>query len=77
MDACEYDEETYCASAETDQDGEYSILLPPGDYWVAVSVDEGWVGQVFDVDPSDGVPDRVPVSAGEVTDGINFTLEED
>ena len=51
VDACEYDSQSYCASAETDDDGYYSILLPPGEYWVQVYVEQDWIGQAYDVDP--------------------------
>jgi len=74
VDACEYDTESYCSSAETNEDGYYSILLPPGEYWVQVSVEQDWIGQVYDVDPQDGVPDRVAVIVGEDTAGIDFEL---
>ena len=74
VDACEYDNQSYCGGAETDDDGYYSILLPPGEYWVQVWVEQDWIGQVYDVDPQDGVPDRVAVIVGEDTAGIDFEL---
>ena len=74
VDACEYDTGENCASAETDRDGQYSIDLLPGEYWVQVWVDRDWIGQAYDVDPQDGIPDRVGVGAGQDTSGINFEL---
>ena len=75
VDACEYDTQSYCASAETNDEGYYAILLPPGEYWVQVWVEQDWIGQAYDVDPQDGEPDRVSVSVGDDTSGIDFTLE--
>ena len=74
VDACEYDNQEYCASSETDGDGYYSILVPAGDYWVQIMPEEGWIGQVYDVDPLDGTPDRVSIAVGGIRE-INFTLE--
>ena len=73
VDACEYDTESYCGSAETDEDGYYSILLPPEEYWVQVWVEQDWIGQRYDAD-KDGVSDRVAVVFGENTAGIDFVL---
>ncbi len=73
VDACEYETESFCNSAETNDDGNYAILLPPGEYWVQVWVEQDWIGQRYDAD-QDGEPDRVLVLVGEDTGGIDFEL---
>ena len=71
-----YDGEGQGGGTRTDADGNYEITgLAPGDYRVRAQKHEaGLVGEWYDNTTDWGLAARVPVTAGEVTLGIDFDL---
>ncbi len=76
VNACEYDNpEPYCAGAETDANGEYTIFgLPAGDYRVMIFGAPGWAGELYDDTTDWEQAARVPVTPPGVTADIDFAL---
>jgi hypothetical protein len=70
------DENWACPNVGTDQDGFYRMgSLPSGNYRVGVFGDERYLLEYFDDAPSYAEAELVPVTAGEITSGIDFILE--
>jgi hypothetical protein len=76
VDACNWDD-TFCNSAETDENGGYTIYsLPGGDYRVSVWGGQGgWLDQFYNNKRLHENADPVSVTVGANTGGIDFFMD--
>jgi len=75
VDTCAWDD-SFCFGAETDDNGNYSVSVPPGDYRASVWGGQGgWVNEYYQETPFHHLATSIPVTIGLDTGNINFTME--
>lgn len=60
----------------TDENGDYSVVVPAGSHTVYVGADSGLISEYYDDQPDFGSADVVQVTAPDTTSGIDFQLGE-